>query len=86
MRRGGYVTSDSPGRLIHTMELWTDVVVKGKVSVSGSPLKGLRGRIVDRPGPDPDPDHRYLVRFPPTGRSEFFAWIKASELRELEVA
>lgn len=70
------------------MELWTDVVVKGKVSVSGSPLKGLRGRIVDRVGPD----HRYiasdmrLVRFPPTGRSEFFTWIKASDLRELEIA
>ena len=65
------------------MELGSRVTVTGDISVQGVRLKGMRGVIVDAPGPDARLENTLrFVRFPATPlRDEFFSWIRLAELQ-----
>lgn len=58
------------------MGFGTVVVVSDGVSINGTAVGGLHGRIVDKA-----PGQLRFVRFPADStRSEFFAWIRTTDL------
>lgn len=59
------------------MDFGTVVVVSDGVSINGTAVGGLRGRVVDMA-----PGQLRFVRFPvDSTRAEFFAWIRTTNLK-----
>lgn len=67
------------------MQLGTNVMVRQNVRVEKRSLRGMRGRVIDRPGEGGVPaDNRVFIYFPPTHLcSDFCAWVKEADLEIL---